>query len=837
MRGAKQTLLALFLLGLGACTQTPPERPKEVVLAASLTPEEVAAVGPGPVQLTLRLTAQGLEGEVELSLEGSGLALSPDRLPAKTGDYPLRLEVFSQPEDQDLTAKLAVKGGGKRVELPLRVRYRVPLRASLLAESPLALVQGRERAVALELEPRRPLSGALSLRTSEPWLTATAAAAAPPEGGTVPIRLSVSPNAPLGKRWVTLWVSWGGETASLRVQVEVQEPPPTPPPPDFSLAVSPSRIGLAPGQEGTVGLAVLRTGGLEGEVVLTLEGPSLLSPWEAAGPGAVGWRLEGTGDSRTLRLKVGQEVPPGSLALRVKGALNGLTREAPLTLEVRAPSPPPPPPPQPGFRISLEPTALTVPQGGRGTLTLTLTPEGGFRGEVALSLEGGPAGLDLSPKRVSVAGGAAATFTLTLSVPAQAPTGSYPVTLRAEGGGARAEASLGLTVYTLRLGEVELGQSVVLPASRWREWNLPILAGKVFLVRVHLTAEPGPVRVEAPLSGELEVGPPSGPPRFQAPISFRCPERLPAATDPGNLESTCHAVLPKEFIPQAAFGADRLLELRLSLRTKDGQERRETVPVHRPFRLKVTLVPAVLEAADPSNPYHGVVPDPERVAAVARGLSDQLARYFPISAVEVRVREPATYQSEYVSLGRAYKMAVDLNVRENGIEGASRQIYVALVPITYEFAVGIGGYTLRHVSGSIVTGDLRELPVRTAAVAMAIAMSDSDAWQRSPEDILRTIAHEVGHSLGLLHARGCGASYDVDPNYPYPDGSVGVYNFNPITLALEPPTLKDIVSICGMQTMGISDYHYRNSYRLDPALWNYPYSPPPSLESIMVSEP
>jgi hypothetical protein len=49
------------------------------------------------------------------------------------------------------------------------------------------------------------------------------------------------------------------------------------------------------------------------------------------------------------------------------------------------------------FTISLNPTSLTVQQGGSGTTTLTITPQNGFTGAVGLSLVGAPSGVSLSP--------------------------------------------------------------------------------------------------------------------------------------------------------------------------------------------------------------------------------------------------------------------------------------------------------------------------------------------------------------------------------------------------------------------------------------------------------
>ncbi|MCS7219570.1 MAG: hypothetical protein NZ846_11500 [Thermus sp.] len=106
----------------------------------------------------------------------------------------------------------------------------------------------------------------------------------------------------------------------------------------------------------------------------------------------------------------------------------------------------PPPPPSPGFTLSLNPTGLSVPQGGSGTTTLTLTPQGDFTGAVSLSLVGAPQGVTLSPTGLQVTGSGPVTQALTISVAGTVQPGNYPLKVRATGGNISREADLSLTV-------------------------------------------------------------------------------------------------------------------------------------------------------------------------------------------------------------------------------------------------------------------------------------------------------------------------------------------------------------------------------------------------------
>jgi len=104
----------------------------------------------------------------------------------------------------------------------------------------------------------------------------------------------------------------------------------------------------------------------------------------------------------------------------------------------------------PNFTISLSPDSLTVQQGGSGTTQLTITPQNGFTGTVALSLVAGqdrvPQGLTLSPGSVQVSGSGPVNQPLTLSAQPATPTGTYRLKVRAASGSLTREADLTVVV-------------------------------------------------------------------------------------------------------------------------------------------------------------------------------------------------------------------------------------------------------------------------------------------------------------------------------------------------------------------------------------------------------
>ena len=70
-----------------------------------------------------------------------------------------------------------------------------------------------------------------------------------------------------------------------------------------------------------------------------------------------------------------------------------------------------------------------------------------------------------------------------------------------------------------------------------------------------------------------------------------------------------------------------------------------------------------------------------------------------------------------------------------------------------------------------------------------------------------TLAHEVGHNLSLRHAP-CGDPSGVDPAYPYPDGSIGVWGYDFRNGSTIPPDRgQDIMTYCRTLPW-LSDYYF-----------------------------
>ena len=69
--------------------------------------------------------------------------------------------------------------------------------------------------------------------------------------------------------------------------------------------------------------------------------------------------------------------------------------------------------------------------------------------------------------------------------------------------------------------------------------------------------------------------------------------------------------------------------------------------------------------------------------------------------------------------------------------------------------------------------------------------------------------HEVGHSMSLSHA-ACGGAAGPDPEFPYPDGGIGIWGYDFFENQLKSPNeFVDVMSYC--EPVWISDYFFKRA--------------------------
>ena len=143
----------------------------------------------------------------------------------------------------------------------------------------------------------------------------------------------------------------------------------------------------------------------------------------------------------TMTLSTTSSTPSGTYPITVKGTGGGLTRTTGYTLTVQAPF---------DFSLSVNPTSGTVTAGDSVTASLTATLVSGTSTAVTFDASGLPSGASASfaPSQCVPT----CTSTITIATSSSTPSGTYPITVSAMGGGLTRTTGYTLTVQPLPPG-------------------------------------------------------------------------------------------------------------------------------------------------------------------------------------------------------------------------------------------------------------------------------------------------------------------------------------------------------------------------------------------------
>ena len=328
-------------------------------------------------------------------------------------------------------------------------------------------------------------------------------------------------------------------------------------------------------------------------------------------------------------------------------------------------------------------------------------------------------------------------------------------------------------VHTRRVApcaEAEAPAAYLVQAVQSRAFPVPLVAGERALLRVFPTA--------ARATG---AGTPAVRARFFVDGRETHVEyvpggsgAIPTAVDEGSLATSANAEIPGRVVRPGLemvveVDPDGTLDPALGVARRIPAAGRLAVDVRALPPLELTVVPFLWATAPDSSildVVRGMAADPEGHALLAgvRGL-------LPVGALEVTAHEPVLSSSN--DARRLMEETEAIRVLEGG-----------------------GGHYLGTMAGP-VTG-----PSGAAFVP---------GWAGFSVPLPGTIAHELGHNLGLRHAP-CGGAGDPDPSFPHPDGSAGAWGYDFARGELVPPTTPDLMSYCGPPD-GISDYHFANALR------------------------
>lgn len=206
--------------------------------------------------------------------------------------------------------------------------------------------------------------------------------------------------------------------------------------------------------------------------------------------------------------------------------------------------------------------------------------------------------------------------------------------------------------------------------------------------------------------------------------------------------------------------------------------------------LRITLVP-VQYNGDGS----GRMPDTS--AAQLQRYADMFYAMYPITEVDISVRNPYPWNSTLSSNGGGWETLLNAIADLRNSDGAGFQQYYYGI---FEPANSFNQYC----NGGCVLG-------------LGFLGGPSDAWAHAAIGIgftgdrsVETAVHELGHNHGRQHAP-CGGASGVDGNYPYGGAVIGTQGYNLLSGTLYPSTHFDMMSYCG--PAWISDYTYTELFK------------------------
>ena len=250
-------------------------------------------------------------------------------------------------------------------------------------------------------------------------------------------------------------------------------------------------------------------------------------------------------------------------------------------------------------------------------------------------------------------------------------------------------------------------------------------------------------------------------------------ELLPSAVDESRMDRSYNALVPGNVLQPGTsmvveLDRDGTVPLASGSQVRLPARGRFALDVRTLRRLDLTVVPVMIAS------HSG-----QRVQEWTRGLNEDgdqvhLARAtLPIGEMRATVREPYTTSVDLTTSagwGRLLGELTFLHIRD----GEPGYYYGAVAPPEGSTWDGLG-----------YIGNFR----------ISVGVPDG-----------RTLAHELGHNLGLRHAP-CGGAAGSDEAYPHQGGSIGVwgYDFRHDHL-VNPSLFRDVMGYC--QPTWISDYHF-----------------------------
>lgn len=378
-----------------------------------------------PPQSTVTYKAQNFRGLLALEALTPGWSVTPNVITVQegTGQFTLTLVAPQNvtPGIHTVTVRAYRENYETRFEVPVEMRsFALTLDSTDLTASPEATLHG---SAVLQGTFNPGSNVAYGLEGQNAALFAVTPTSVPP--GPFTLRLIPTRDTAPGTYEVTLRASLEGIVKRARFQVQVQNQ-------SYTAQLLPASLDGYMGQSVQALLRIRTQSGFNGQLTLAVKDAltNNFVPWISTTPATV----QVSGDAEIpIAFNIAQGAPAGTYNLKL-ALFGSQNQEVNFTITVR----------QPTFHVTLSQTSFSIAAGGSATATLTLTTEGGFSGQVNLSLTGtGADSFTLAPAAIDTS---ATTWGLVLTASSGAASGTYNLVLNAASGSIVRQIPITITV-------------------------------------------------------------------------------------------------------------------------------------------------------------------------------------------------------------------------------------------------------------------------------------------------------------------------------------------------------------------------------------------------------
>ncbi|MFZ1918146.1 MAG: S53 family peptidase [Terriglobales bacterium] len=392
--------------------------PAGFTLTADPSTLSIGQGGQGTTAITIT-PSNGFSGTVTFSASGlpAGVTAAFTPNPSTTGTS-LTLTASATAAAGTVTVTVTGTSNGVIQTLPLSITV-TPSFTLSAAPSTLSITQSSQGTSTITITPAKGFSGNVTLSASGLPSGVTAKFSPNPATSTSTLTLTASATASTGTATVTVTGISGSVTQTTTINLTVT------PAPSFTLSANPSSLSVLQGGQGTSTITITPSNGFSGNVTLSASGlPKGVTAAFTPNPAT---------STSALTLTASATAATGTATVTITGTSGSLTETTTISLTVSA---------TPTFTLSVNPSALSIVQGGQVTSTITITPVNGFSGSVTLSASGLPSGVTaaFSPNP------ATSTSSLTLTASATAATGTATVTVTGISGSLTETTTINLTV-------------------------------------------------------------------------------------------------------------------------------------------------------------------------------------------------------------------------------------------------------------------------------------------------------------------------------------------------------------------------------------------------------